>query len=482
MTEPHVSGSPWEDAGRTVAEALDHAGAAIVVAADPVAAAEAALGIGRAQARRRRVAIADLVGDVAPLRALVADDDPHGIVDSFQYGVSLNRIARQVAGTSNLFVMPSGTEPVEHGELLRNDRWRRLTSGFREVEALLLLVVPVDADGLAELAAATDGAVVVGDVGGRLPAAIPVLATVAAPSRRTRAIPLPADLETDLAPPADEVLRAPTRLPRTGTPVSAESPEPASRVGAEPPIGEPASAERRAVPRAESREPRARPGWRLAALVGALVVLGGVAALALRQPDEAPAPPPAPVRADTQPAATPAPRDTAPAIVVADPADSALASAWTVPIINANTEAGASLKARDDFRDQPLATWTPVVPAGDSALWYRVTVGTFATREGADSVLRDLRARGLVGASSEGVLRAPYSFLLEDSLPASGAAAAVARWSQRGIPAFTLGRDDGRARIYAGLFETPDQAAALAATMKNAGLAPVLVYRIGRLP
>ena len=78
----------WEEVGREIAPALDAASAVVVIGDDPVAAAEVALGAGRVQGARRRVAIGDLVGEVEPLQALVTGDDPHGLVDSFLYGVS----------------------------------------------------------------------------------------------------------------------------------------------------------------------------------------------------------------------------------------------------------------------------------------------------------------------------------------------------------------------------------------------------------
>jgi hypothetical protein len=51
-----------EAEGRRIATALDECGSAIVVGDDPAGAAEVALGIARAQARRRRVAVVDLIG------------------------------------------------------------------------------------------------------------------------------------------------------------------------------------------------------------------------------------------------------------------------------------------------------------------------------------------------------------------------------------------------------------------------------------
>ena len=65
---------------------------------DSEATARVALGVARAQSAKRRVVIGDLLGDAPPIRALVTGDDPYGLVDSFEYGVSLNQwIAAAVA-------------------------------------------------------------------------------------------------------------------------------------------------------------------------------------------------------------------------------------------------------------------------------------------------------------------------------------------------------------------------------------------------
>ena len=92
-------GVDWEAQGAEASTAVEGAHAILVTGRDPIATARAAIGIGRALSRSRRVAIGDLIGDVEPLLRLVSGDDPHGIVDSFLYGVSLNKIARDRKST-----------------------------------------------------------------------------------------------------------------------------------------------------------------------------------------------------------------------------------------------------------------------------------------------------------------------------------------------------------------------------------------------
>ena len=115
------------------------------------AAASFALGIARVHGSVRRVAIADLVGEVPPLQSLVTGDDSHGISDSFLYGVSLNKIARPLDGSANVFLMPSGTEAVAIESVYRNERWRKLAAGFHQVGALLLVVAKADTPGFDDL-------------------------------------------------------------------------------------------------------------------------------------------------------------------------------------------------------------------------------------------------------------------------------------------------------------------------------------------
>ena len=131
---------PWVSEGQRLAPLLDQLCAVVIAGTDASAAAAFAIGVARAQGAKRRVAIADLIGESPALEALNSSDDPHGIADSFLYGVSLNRIARQVNEAGTVFLMPSGTEPVAHEAVYANDRWRRLAAGFHQVGALLLVL------------------------------------------------------------------------------------------------------------------------------------------------------------------------------------------------------------------------------------------------------------------------------------------------------------------------------------------------------
>ncbi|HJQ11503.1 MAG TPA: hypothetical protein VJ840_10800 [Gemmatimonadaceae bacterium] len=423
----------WEDAGRQIAPLLGSYSAVAVVSSDPFAASYVALGIARAEARHRRTVIGDLVGDVPPLRDLVVQEDAHGINDSFVYGVSLNRIGYAVPGTSNLFIMPSGTDPDVGEEVFRSGKWRKIVSGFGEVGGLLLLVAEHDARGLADLLDKLDGVVLVKDA--ELPA----------------------------APAAMILARVPTATPTLKLPIHRIS-------------------ERAATWRANRYffPALAVAGLVLLALIGLAFGLSK-----FRNPRQ-------PARRVIASSSTPrlaAPRAPAETLHVPPPtnsADSANASQFTVELQFANTGEGANLFVKKNGRALPAAAISPIPIEPDRTIWYRVTAGAYIGRNQADSLLLALRNSGILAATSGNVATAPLA-LLVDSVPSQGGIAdsvraTLQRYDARGLTVYALMQDNGGALIYAGAFAKADQSAELVRTLRGAGLKPVLVYRTGRAP
>ena len=422
----------WEDAGRQIAPLLGSYHAAVVTSSDPVAAGHVALGIAQAESAHRRVVIGDLIGDLPALRSLVEDEDPHGISDSFLYGVSLNKIELPVEGAENLFIMPSGTEPGLGEVVFRSARWKRLAGGFTENGDLLLLVARRDTPGIAELIEQVDGAVLVKD---------PELPT---------------------APTALILARVETPTPTLKVPLF-------RRVSA------------------GARWPRRK--WLYPGIAAVVVLIAGAVALAmvgnrtaflqdLRQRAAT-----KPIAPATIPSAIPAAPVVAPPV---NPIDSSNASAFAVLMVVANTPEGANFVLRKDSL-LPSVTVAPVPIGPERTTWYRVIAGAYTRRYQADSLLSVLRrSRILPSDSMEHVLRAPLA-LLVDSVGTQGGIsdvvkAAVAKYLARGLPVYGLIQDDGGAFLYAGAFESADQSVELTRTMKSAGLNPVLVYRTGRTP
>jgi hypothetical protein len=428
----------WEDAGRQIASLFGSYFAVVVTSSDHVAAAHVALGIARAEATHRRVVVGDLVGDNPSLRSLVRDEDPHGITDSFLYGVSLNKIGYAVEGTENLYVMPSGTDPHIDEEILRSARWTRVAAGFGEVGALLLLVAPWDSKGLGDLIDTLDGAVLVKDAD--LPAAPTalVLARVASPTP-TLKIPLHR--------------------------ISARAASWKQHRWFYPALGAIALV--------------------LIASLGLALVLARVGQSA-RQPARVVAKaPPAPAPAPTPPPPRPPPET----LYVAPPAnvnDSASAAAFTVELLVANTAEGANLFVRKNGAALPAAAVSPVAIDLERSKWYKVTAGAYTRRDQADSLLRALRNSGVLRDSAGSVTTAPLA-LIVDSVPTQGGIVdavrgAVDKYTARGLPVYALMQNDGGALIYAGAFSRADQSAELIRTLRGAGLKPVLVYRTGSAP
>ena len=436
--KPNVSGGrpvAWEDAGRQIAPLLGSYSAVVITSSDSVAAAHVALGIALAEAKHRRVVLGDLVGDLAPLRSLVKDEDPHGISDSFLYGLSLNKIGYEVEGTANLYIMPSGTDPTIDEEIFRSARWKTLAAGFAETGALLLLVARSDAPGLAELAEQTDGVVMVRDAQlAGAPSAL-VLARVPAPTP-TLKIPL----HRFSARAAD------WRKHRWLYPAIAVA------------------------------------GVLLIAAVGTGLMLARAARPARAPVKVTAAPVPAPV--------PPPPRPAPETLYIAPPAnvnDSASASAFSVELLVANTAEGANLFVRKNGAALPAAAVSPVPIGPERATWYRVTAGAYMRRDQADSLLLALQKSGVLASESAGrITRSPLA-LLVDSVPSQGGIvdavrAAVEKYTARGLTVYPLIQDDGGARIFAGAFGSADQSAGLIRNLRGAGLKPVLVYRTGSTP
>ncbi len=463
-------GLDWEALGAESSAALDAAHAVLVTGNDAVAAARAAIGLGRAQARTRRVAIGDLVGEVEPLQRLVTGDDPHGIVDSFLYGVSLNKIARQVDDSGMLFVMPSGTEPVVTADIMRNERWRRLAAGFRDVGALLLLVASSDAEGVHELASMLDGVVVVGDAASVL--AVPrnsVLAHVDAP--------------TPVVPPAPDVPpvlidRPPVAPPKLSPVMLPAHDIVAKRVFAPTPV--------RTIPRN--------------AIIAAGVVVGAIvlwlvlgrsgtsksptssgrrpATSAVNVPDSSGGP-----DAGTAPVSAPVGDrgvDSAIAIRVANPGDSLKAAAYGVVIVATNDEAQALARWADLGLKLPAGTVTMVRIRGERGRFFQMQAGAFSKARQADSLLAALRTSGKLKADAGRVVATPYALVLESKVSRRAAQNVADGYGQRQIAAYPLLQPDGSATIFVGAFESPDQAIPLMNELKAKGVGATLYFRTGR--
>jgi hypothetical protein len=428
---------------------LREVSAVLVVGENPERAAHVAVGIARAESRRRHVALGDLVGDLAPLYAIAGGEDAFGLTDCLRQGLPLNDIARPAPDCASLFILPAGSPPASTAAVITHERWPRLVNGFAKAGALLILVAPLGAPGLGTLAAAMAGVVLVATP----PAAakdLRVLATVAEPH-------------------------------------------------AAPPSGA------RGAPRARSLALAAGLAAGLAALLGVLGTGGWLArrrhAAARPAPIATPSAPrltPAAAGAARGPAApnsavpnSAAPNSAAPAPSAANavhlpdpvnPADSATVAPFAVEVMAANTLAGANSFLANNAAAVALsgATVSPVVVGGSASVCYKVVAGASHNRAGADSLLAAVRGERVVRSEEGRVVKVPYALVLADRVDPAEAARLVRSWRARGVGAYALVQGDGSVRLLAGAFETPAQAVPLASVLQAAGVAPVLAFRTGR--
>jgi len=350
--------------------------ALVPTTADLVWAAKAAWDIARIAARGgRRVALVDLCVEEPALHQTVGLSPSDGIVDAFEYGVSLAKAAHEIDG---VFFIGAGSYTASAGELYAHPRWRKLQAGFRSEGALLLLFL--SAAGLDKLAAVADGAIVLAPEG--LDPASTIGVTLAAVVER--GTPL-------LGVARDRWMPTPSPAPAL-TPI----PEPARR------------------------HRGARAAVATLALAGAAV--GGWAFFATARES---APPPSQERTPSVPVDTGAASATpAPAPVVHGDT-----LAWTIQLAAYGSAAKALAHADQFAGDHGIgALVTPVQQGRARTVWYRVLAGSYKTREAASAARDEMWRNGTTPRGIGDLLRAPYSFA-----PATDTSLSALR--RRGLPA-----------------------------------------------
>lgn len=433
--EPAATDFDWEAAGRELSGTFDRLHSIVVLGANETDTARVALGIARHQCRKRPVAVGDLLGDAEPLQALAPSDDPHGLADVFEYGVSMDRVARRVAGVKNLFILPTGVFVTDQAEILSNRRWSRLAAGFQEEEGLLILAASVDAPDVEALVVQLDGAVIVGH---RAPARLPVSRVV-------------------------------------GTVRGPEAPPPEPRTQPRPSIG---------YVIFTGQSP-----WKSGALfgLGLTFVIALIVIWLAYRPFAQSAWAPMWLRGDTLRGRAALPMTTAEDSAAAAAAhfglltaeDSQSVAPFALSLIMFNTQAGALLELQRNSASLRAGTFTPVLIR--ETPWFRVVAGAYPDSASAAALLDTLRARGMSDAGRVVIERLPYALQVERAVPDSAVASRVSVHQARGLPVYALLQSDGTARLFAGAFKAREDAALLAESMRAAGVHTTLVFRTGRV-
>jgi len=445
-TQPSAPEFDWEAAGRELGAKLDRLHAVAVLGTDEVHTARVAVGIARQQAGKRRVAIGDLLGDAHPIQSLVPGDDPHGLADVFEYGVSLDKIARRVnEPNSELFVLPTGAFLTDHAEILANRRWSRLAAGFRRENGLLVVAASAASPDVEALVVQLDGAVLVGDLApSRLPVAR-VLGVVRGPraSRPIRFLNLASRI---------------TEKPRMRYEVTGA--RSLKRVGAT--LGITAAASIAALGMWLASRPLAHTAWAPAWLRSQGVSADSAKDLL-------------PAQATTPDTAV----KIAPNLGLLTKMDSSALSPYGIALVTFNTQAGALLELQRNGTSLRAGTFTPVLIRDTP--WYRVVAGAYPDSASAAALLDTLRARGTSDAGRAVIERFPYALLVARDVPDTVVGARVSALQARGLPVYALLQGDGTARVYVGAFKTPEEAVSLYDALRSSKISTSLVYRTGRV-
>lgn len=155
----------WEAAGGRVSASVGSARAVAVLGDDPDATGAVTLGIARSHAGSRRVFVFDLLGAEHRLGPAVAggDDEPLGVSDMVNFGVSLGKTAQPLDGVPNLFLVSGGAESPLNEAILTDRWWEIVVDQVRRADALLLIAAPSMVPGMREMVSHLDGVMLVGE-------------------------------------------------------------------------------------------------------------------------------------------------------------------------------------------------------------------------------------------------------------------------------------------------------------------------------
>jgi hypothetical protein len=427
------------------------------------------------------VALVDGYVDEPRLHEAGGQSNDAGVVDVFEYGVSLTRIAR-AQPEGNLSFVAAGTYAPDRVATMAHPGWRRLAAEFAREHVTLLLfmapeclgAVPVRLDGIVALAPGADaGGSRIPGIASAVRGGVRLIATLTgedgATAQEERAAQTPsAAAPVDTAPPAGAV-PAPDAAPATEPLVATQGPA--------GPVWSQARASFGDLLRRRQQE-RRRFRFRIA-IYAAVLVLGAEAVVLIPgQPSPKPVPNLAePVDLTPTPAPVP-PAVAPPAPATARPTRAVEPLPFAVELLSSTTRSTAFMSG-DDLEHAGIPTLIAPVRIG-RRIWYRVYAGPVATQRSADSLLDAVTRAGLGSFRSARAVRVPLSFALRRVADSTAVREERARLRRAGIPSFLLGRADGAYELFAGAFAARAEAAYLGGLLRSARSAGVLGPREGR--
>jgi hypothetical protein len=169
--------------------------------------------------------------------------------------------------------------------------------------------------------------------------------------------------------------------------------------------------------------------------------------------------------------------DSFPVYAPANPQDSAAAVIYSILLSKYNTKSGAILDLFGRFARLPASTYGMESPSR----FYLLLAGAYPSRASAESALVRLRVQGTLARDFGSVDRYPLAFLVDPAVSLRDAPARLNRYHARGLPVYALRQPNGSARFYFGAYANPEQASLAVPQVREAGMRPLLVYRIGRV-
>jgi hypothetical protein len=163
---------------------------------------------------------------------------------------------------------------------------------------------------------------------------------------------------------------------------------------------------------------------------------------------------------------------------ITNPGDSAKAAAWSVRLEQTNTPSAAIMDLRGRFETVPAGTY------GFDDLRTRfilLVAGAYPSRAGAESLLVQLREHRTLAPDNGSVISLPFAFLVQQDVSPAELPQRLKRFAASGKPVYALRQPSGAWHMYYGAYASPQHAALAVAAVRDAGLTPTLVYRIGRV-